>query len=247
MRKTQIVVLSAFCIIPFIINTGCVSVKTETYIKEYPNFKEFKAMAEAEVINDKRYTRRTKNGTGIMKFTAELSSYTTEDTGIDSSGRTTINQTRHVTKGSWTGHPEEAALIWRSTSFQCPLVEFEYKSRRNGYVGYAYRTDRTYIEVEDDAGVDHFFKLFCPTAYKKYRAYLPHVARSEKPKDIKSSLFIEAAGNGDIEAVKKYINEGVDIQAQNRLGEHALSEAKRNNHTEVIKYILGKTTPLQTK
>ena len=57
--------------------------------------------------------------------------------------------------------------------------------------------------------------------------------RSPQTKD-----FLQAAAQGDLETVKTFIAQGINVNVTNILGENALSNAARGNHTSIVETLL---------
>lgn len=82
---------------------------------------------------------------------------------------------------------------------------------------------------------------------QKGRLMLAQSLRDVTDEEYRVATFISAARDGEIEAVKKFLDEGMDVNAKNKSGNTALMEACGTGQEDVISLLLDKGADAKAK
>ncbi|MEW6531564.1 MAG: ankyrin repeat domain-containing protein [Thermodesulfobacteriota bacterium] len=80
------------------------------------------------------------------------------------------------------------------------------------------------------------FVILCPLAFCAEE----DSSRSFSEQEVRIAEFVDAGRRGDLELVRKFISEGMPVDAQNTSGNTALMEACENGHLGVINFLLDR-------
>lgn len=88
-------------------------------------------------------------------------------------------------------------------------------------------------------------QLSCPVVLAL--AFVSSVAFAQSSKQELNDQFYEAVRQGDVTAVTKLLDQGVDVNARFRYGATALFKAAERGHTEVVKLLLARGADVTVK